>query len=80
MTATSITHMVAQEQINDLMRDAQRWRRAADVRSPGRVRFSIPRVFSRRVARTATVSPLRTRSINPTQPEGGAPCRSSTSS
>ncbi len=51
MTATALTYIVAQEHINDLMRDADRRRRVAEVRSPGRVRLSIPRVFTRRVAR-----------------------------
>ena len=54
MTATALTYLVAQEHINDLMRDAERRRRVADVRSPGRVRLSIPRVFARRIGRTAT--------------------------
>jgi hypothetical protein len=54
MTATALTYVVGQEHINDLMRDAERRRRVAEVRSPGRVRLSIPRVFARRVPRTAT--------------------------
>ena len=54
MTATALTYIVAQEHINDLMRDAERSRRGAEARSPRRVRLSIPRVFTRRVPRTAT--------------------------
>jgi hypothetical protein len=54
MTATSLSYVIAQEQINDLMRDAERRRRVAEVRSPGRVRLSVPRVFTRRVRRAAT--------------------------
>jgi hypothetical protein len=54
MTATALTYVVAQEHINDLMRDAERRRQVAEVRSPGRVRSSIPRVFTRRVRRAAT--------------------------
>lgn len=55
MTATAITHLVAQEHIKELMRDAERSRRGAEAASSRRVRFSIPRVFTRRVPRTATV-------------------------
>jgi hypothetical protein len=54
MTATDLTYLAAKEHINDLMREAERSRRAAEVGSPRRVRLSIPRVFTRRVPRTAT--------------------------
>jgi hypothetical protein len=55
MTHTTLTYLAAQEYINDLMRDAERRRRVAEARAPRRVRLSIPRLFARRVARTATV-------------------------
>ena len=55
MTATSLTYLVAQQHINDLMREAERSRRAAGTGSPRRVRLSIPSVFARRGARAATV-------------------------
>ena len=54
MTATTFTDLVAQEHVNDLMRDAERRRRVAAARCPRRIRFSIPRVFARLAARTAT--------------------------
>jgi len=54
MTATSLTYLVAQEHINDLMRDAERRRGIAGARSPRRVRLSIPRIFARRAPKTAT--------------------------
>lgn len=54
MTATTLTYIAAQEHINDLMRAADRRRRIVEVPSPDRVRWSISRVFTRRVPRTAT--------------------------
>jgi hypothetical protein len=53
MTAATLTYLIAQEHINDLMRDAERRRRVAEVRPLGRLRLSFPRVFARRAARTA---------------------------
>ena len=55
MTHTTLAYVAAQEHINDLMRDAERRRRVAQARAPRRIRLSIPRLFARRVARTATV-------------------------
>ena len=37
MTATSLMYLFAREHINHLRREAERERRAADVRSPGAV-------------------------------------------
>jgi hypothetical protein len=54
MTATALTDIVAQEHINDLMRDAERGRRAAEARPRRHLRFSIPRVIARRIPRAAT--------------------------
>ena len=54
MTATTLTYIAAQEHINDLLRNAERHHRAAEARSPRRVRLSVPRVFARRVPRAAT--------------------------
>jgi hypothetical protein len=51
MTATSITHLVAQEHINDLLREAEHSRRAAEVRPSRRSTLSAPRRFARRVVR-----------------------------
>jgi hypothetical protein len=53
MTAATLTYLIAQEHINDRMRNAEHRRRIAEVRAPGRFRLSLPRVFARRVARTA---------------------------
>ena len=53
MTATTVTYLVAQEHVNDLMRDAERCRRVAEAGGPRRIRFSIPRVFARRAAGSA---------------------------
>jgi hypothetical protein len=54
MTASALTYIVAQEHINDLTRDAERSRRAAEANSPRRVRLPLPRVFKRSFPRTAT--------------------------
>ncbi len=54
MTASTITYLIAREHINDLIRDAERRRHVAEVRSPDGVRLSLPRVFTRRVRRAAT--------------------------
>jgi len=54
MTATALTYIAVQEHINDLMRDAERRRRATEARPPRRVRLSIPRLSTRSAARTAT--------------------------
>jgi hypothetical protein len=53
MTATTFTYLVAREHINDLRREAERHRLAAEVATPRLVRFSIPRLFARRIARPA---------------------------
>jgi hypothetical protein len=53
MTATTLTYLVSQEHINDLMREAESSRRAAEVGSTRRVRLAVSRVFTRRVPRTA---------------------------
>jgi hypothetical protein len=54
MTATTCSYLVARERIDDLRREAERHRLAAEVATPRRVRFSIPRLFARRLARAAT--------------------------
>lgn len=51
MTAAPLTDIAAQEHINDLRREAERHRLAAEVATPRPVRFSIPRLFARRIAR-----------------------------
>ena len=53
MTATPLPYIAAQEQINDLRREAERHRLADEVATPRPVRFSIRRPFARRVARPA---------------------------
>ena len=53
MTATTLTYLAAREHVNDLLREAQRNRRAADVPAPRRLTLSIPRPFARRVGRAA---------------------------
>ena len=53
MTATTFTHLVAGEHIDDLRREAGRHRLAAAVATPRPIRFSIPRLFARRNARPA---------------------------
>jgi hypothetical protein len=55
MTATSIRHLVAQEHINDLLHEAERNRRAAEVRPSRRFTRWSPRRFARRLVRAATV-------------------------
>jgi hypothetical protein len=55
MIATTITYLAAQEHVNDLRRDADRDARAAQIRSPRRVRLAIPRLPGRRPPRAATV-------------------------
>jgi hypothetical protein len=55
MTAITVTHLAAQEHINDLLRDAEHSRRAAEVRPPSRrVTLWSRRRFARRVVRPAT--------------------------
>jgi hypothetical protein len=54
MTATSLTYLAAREHIDDLRRDADRHRRAAQARPARRVRLSILRALARRNARAAT--------------------------
>ena len=54
MTATALTYIAAQEHIDDVRRNAERHRLAAQGRSPRRVRLSVPRLFARRAPRTAT--------------------------
>ena len=54
MTATTVTYLAAQERINDLRRDAEHRRRAAEAGGPRRVRLSIPRLFARRAPGTVT--------------------------
>jgi hypothetical protein len=54
VTASHITDVVAREHINDLVRDADRRRRAAEARPPRHLRLSIPRVIARRIPRAAT--------------------------
>ena len=53
MTATTLTYVAAREHNNDLRREAERNRRAADLGAPRRIILSVPRPFARRVARTA---------------------------
>ena len=55
MTASHLTYLAAREHINDLVRDADRRRVAADARSARRLGLSIPRVLIRRSPRAATV-------------------------
>jgi hypothetical protein len=54
MTATTLTHIAAAEHVNDLRREAERQRRAAEVPTPSRDSRSIPRWLARRVLRSAT--------------------------
>jgi hypothetical protein len=53
MTST-ITHMAAQEQVRDRVRQAEQRRRAAAVRRPRRARLALPR-FVLRALRPSTV-------------------------
>lgn len=53
MSAT-ITYLVAQQNINDLLREAQHPRRHVEVRSRRPIKFAIPRPLARLVHRTAT--------------------------
>ena len=53
MTATTFSDLVAREQINDRCREAERHRLGAEVATPRPVRFSIARLFARRIARPA---------------------------
>ena len=61
MTATSLTHRVAREHINDRMREVERERRAAGVRAPRWVTFSFLGRFTLGVARPATARPALAR-------------------
>ena len=55
MTGITVTHLAAQEHINDLLREAEHSRRVADVRPPSRrVMLWSRRRFARRVLRPAT--------------------------
>jgi hypothetical protein len=55
MTAITLTHLAAQERINDLLREAEHSRRVADVRPPSRrVMLWSRRRFARRGVRRAT--------------------------
>lgn len=50
----TLTHLIARENINDLLREAECRRRVAEATAPGAVRRWIPRRVARRVARPAT--------------------------
>jgi hypothetical protein len=50
----ALTHLVACEHVNDLLREAQRSRRAAEAAAPRRPKLSLPHRFARRLARPAT--------------------------
>jgi hypothetical protein len=55
MTATTtMTYLVAHEHINDLRRDAERNRLAAQIRPRRRMHLPIPRIVGRRATRTST--------------------------
>jgi hypothetical protein len=49
MTAITLTQLAAQEHTNDLLREAERNRRAAEVRPTRRSTLATPRRFARRV-------------------------------
>ena len=49
MTAASLTYLAAREHINDLLREAEHSRRAAEVRPSRRSTLATPRRFARRV-------------------------------
>ena len=49
MTATSLTYLVAEEHINDLLREAEHSRRAAGVRRSRRSTLATAGRFARRV-------------------------------
>ena len=49
MTATSPSYLAAEEHINDLLREAEHSRRAAEVRRSRRSTLATPRRFARRV-------------------------------
>ena len=55
MTATTLTYLAAQEHVNELRREAERHRRAAELTAPTRVRLTISRLFARRIAPATTV-------------------------
>jgi hypothetical protein len=54
MTATTLTHIAAREHINELRREAERYRCAAEVTTPRGPRRSIARLLAGRVGRPAT--------------------------
>lgn len=54
MTAITLTHLAAQEHINDLLRQAERNRRAAEVRPTGRFTLRSRRRIARGVVRPAS--------------------------
>jgi len=49
MTGITVTHLAAQEHINDLLREAEHSRRVAEVRPSRRFTLWSPRRFARRV-------------------------------
>ena len=48
VTATTLTHLVAQEHINDLLREAERCQRVAEARRSRRFTLWSPSRFARR--------------------------------
>jgi len=49
-----IVYMAAREHINDLIREAERYNRAAEVCPPRRITLHLPRFLTRRAPRPAT--------------------------
>ena len=49
-----ITYMAAQEHVNDLIREADRYRLSSDARRPRRIAFTLPRVLTLRARRRGT--------------------------
>jgi hypothetical protein len=50
----ALTHLVVREHVNDLLREAHRTRRAAEVAAPRGRRLSLSHRFARRITRPAT--------------------------
>jgi hypothetical protein len=50
-----LTYMVAREHANDLLRDAESFRRARHPPLCRSRRFSLPRILTQRTARAATI-------------------------
>jgi hypothetical protein len=50
----ALTHLVAREHINDLLREADRSRRAAQVAASRRLRLPLPHLLARLRPRPAT--------------------------